>query len=153
MRWRGLTTTDRTPRQPQQHSSFSASALRARRTGLLCLAVTALGWGLNWPVMKALLREWPPLSARGWAGLAAAFGLALLATARRERLAVPRHALGTLLLAAGTNVLAWMGLSTLCMLWLSVAEGALLVYSMPIWAALLAWPVLGERPTPGASPP
>ena len=35
----------------------SASALRARRTGLLCLAVTAVGWGLNWPVMKALLRE------------------------------------------------------------------------------------------------
>ncbi len=57
----------------------SASALRARRTGQLCLAVTAVGWRLNWPVMKALLREWPPLSARGWAGLAAALGLAALA--------------------------------------------------------------------------
>ncbi len=125
----------------------SAPALRARRTGLLCLAVTALGWGLNWPVMKALLREWPPLSARGWAGLAAALGLAVLAALRGERLAVPRRAIGPLLLAAGSNVLAWMGLSTLALLWLGVAEGALLVYSMPIWAALLAWPVLGERPT------
>jgi drug/metabolite transporter (DMT)-like permease len=127
--------------------SSSASALRARRTGLLCLAVTAVGWGLNWPVMKALLREWPPLSARGWAGLAAAFGLAVMAALRGERLAVPRRAFGPLLLAAGSNVLAWMGLSTLALLWLGVAEGALLVYSMPIWAALLAWPVLGERPT------
>ena len=127
--------------------SSPASALRARRTGLLCLAVTAVGWGLNWPVMKALLREWPPLSARGWAGLAAALGLALLATLRGERLAVPRRAIGPLLLAAGSNVLAWMGLSTLALLWLGVAEGALLVYSMPIWAALLAWPVLGERPS------
>ena len=127
--------------------SSPASALRARRTGLLCLAVTAVGWGLNWPVMKALLREWPPLSARGWAGLAAALGLAGLAKLRGERLAVPRRAAGPLLLAAGANVLAWMGLSTLALLWLGVAEGALLVYSMPIWAALLAWPVLGERPT------
>ena len=123
------------------------TALRDRRTGLLCLAVTAVGWGLNWPVMKALLREWPPLSARGWAGLAAALGLAALARLRGERLAVPRRAAGPLLLAASTNVLAWMGLSTLALLWLGVAEGALLVYSMPIWAALLAWPILGERPT------
>ena len=131
----------------QQHVSSTASALRARRTGLLCLAVTAFGWGVNWPVMKALLREWPPLSARGWAGVTAALGLAVLAASRGERLAVPRRAVGRLLLAAAANVTAWMGLATLCMLWLSVAEGALLVYTMPIWAALLAWPVLGERPT------
>jgi drug/metabolite transporter (DMT)-like permease len=77
----------------------------------------------------------------------AALGLALLARLRGERLAVPRRAVGRLLLAAGANVTAWMGLATLCLLWLSVAEGALLVYTMPIWAALLAWPVLGERPT------
>src|SRR5918997_1440717 len=122
--------------------SSPASALRARRTGLLCLAVTAVGWGLNWPVMKALLREWPPLSARGWAGLAAAAGLAPLAGLRRGRPPLPPGAAGRLLLAAGTNVLAWMGLATLAMVWLSVAEAALLVYTMPLWAALLAWPVL-----------
>ncbi len=120
---------------------------RDRQVGVLCLLVTAVGWGLNWPVMKVLLREWPPLSARGWAGMTAALGLAVLAVARGEPLAVPRRAVGRLLLAAASNVTAWMGLSTLCMLWLSVAEGALLVYTMPIWAALLAWPILGERPT------
>jgi drug/metabolite transporter (DMT)-like permease len=125
----------------------SALPARERQIGLLCLLVTAVGWGLNWPVMKALLREWPPLSARGWAGVTAALGLALLATLRGESLAVPRRAFGPLLLAAGANVTAWMGLATLALLWLGVAEGALLVYSMPIWAALLAWPVLGERPT------
>ena len=124
-----------------------ATLSRPRRVGLLCLLVTAVGWGLNWPAMKFLLREWPPLSARGWAGLAAALGLAGLALLRGERLAVPTGSAGRLLLAAATNVTAWMGLGTLCMLWLSVAEGALLVYTMPIWATLLAWPVLGQRPT------
>jgi len=24
----------------------------SRRIGLLCLAITAVGWGLNWPVIK-----------------------------------------------------------------------------------------------------
>jgi drug/metabolite transporter (DMT)-like permease len=47
---------------------------RARRIGLLCLAVTAVGWGLNWPIIKLVLQEWPPLFARGSAGGVAALG-------------------------------------------------------------------------------
>ena len=27
------------------------------------------------------------------------------------------------------------------------SETALIAYTMPVWAAMLAWPVLGERPT------
>jgi drug/metabolite transporter (DMT)-like permease len=115
--------------------------------GLLCLLATALGWGINWPIMKVLLQEWPPLSVRGSAGLAAALGLGVIAVLRGESLAVPRPVRAPLLLAAATNVTAWMGLSTLSMLWLDVAEGALLVYTMPIWVTLLAWPILGERLT------
>jgi drug/metabolite transporter (DMT)-like permease len=120
----------------------------AGRIGLLYLAVTAAGWGLNWPIIKLILRDWPPLFARGTAGLAAAIGLATLALARGERLAIPPRSFSRLLLAAGVNVFAWMGFSTIAMVWLSVAEGALLVYTMPLWATLLAWPIRGVRPTP-----
>lgn len=122
------------------------SPTRSRRIGLLCLLVTAVGWGLNWPAMKFLLREWPPLSARGTAGITAALMLALLAWLRGERLAVPAGAAGRLIVAAALNVTAWMGLATLALLWLDAGQAALLVYTMPIWATLLAWPVLGERP-------
>ena len=125
----------------------SDALLRSRRIGLLCLAVTAIGWGLNWPIIKLLLREWPPLFARGTAGMVAAIGLATFAAIRRESLTVPLRAFGPLSAAAFVNVFAWMGFSTLAMLWLSVTEGALLVYTMPIWATLLAWPMLGLRPT------
>lgn len=125
----------------------SDAMLRSRRIGLLCLAVTAIGWGLNWPIIKLILREWPPLFARGTAGLVAALGLAAVALMRGERLAVPPRAFARLSMAAAVNVFAWMGFSTLAMVWLSVAEGALLVYTMPIWATLLAWPLRGARPT------
>ena len=57
----------------------SDALLRSRRIGLLCLAVTAIGWGLDWPIIKLLLREWPPLFARGTAGMVAAIGLATFA--------------------------------------------------------------------------
>jgi drug/metabolite transporter (DMT)-like permease len=31
-------------------------------------------------------------------------------------------------------------------LWLPASEAALIAYTMPIWASMLAWPILGERP-------
>lgn len=118
-----------------------------RWAGLLCLLVTAFGWGLNWPAVKVLLHEWPPLFARGVAGLAAALLLAAIANRQGERLAFPVRLLPRLCLLALTNVFFWMGLSTVMMQWLTVAEGALLVYTMPIWSMLLSWPLLGARPT------
>ena len=118
-----------------------------RWAGVFFLLVTATGWALNWPAMKILLREWPPLFSRGVAGVAAALLLAAVALCSGERLSVPRQLLPRILLAASTNVFAWMGFSTLSMKWLSVSEGALLVYTMPIWAMLIAWPVLSRRPS------
>jgi drug/metabolite transporter (DMT)-like permease len=116
-------------------------------TGYACLLATIIGWGLNWPALKVLLREWPPLFSRGVAGVAAALLLAAIAARRGDRLRVPRPAIPRLLAASFTNVFAWMGFTTIAMTSLSVAEGALLVYTMPIWTTLLAWPLLGTRPS------
>jgi drug/metabolite transporter (DMT)-like permease len=121
--------------------------VNARWAGVLFLVITATGWALNWPAMRFLLREWPPLFSRGIAGVAAGLLLAIVAVRSGERLSVPREAYARLAFASFTNVFAWMGFGTLCMKWLKVGEGALIVYSMPIWAMLLAWPILGTRPT------
>ncbi len=117
-----------------------------RWTGLGLLAITCTGWALNWAFIKLLLREWPPLFSRGVSGVAAAIVLAIIAGARGESLKVPRGAWGALLLAAFTNVFAWMGFGTAAMVDLSISEGTLLVYTMPIWAMLFAWPMLGTPP-------
>ncbi|MBI5321514.1 DMT family transporter [Bradyrhizobium sp.] len=118
-----------------------------RSIGFLCLVVTAAGWALNWPLMKLLLQQWPPLFARGLAGVLAAAILAALALARRERLAVPREAVPRLVFASFTNVFAWMGFGTMAMKYVTVGEGALIAYTMPIWAMLFAWPFLHVRPS------
>ena len=97
--------------------------------------------------MKLLLQLWPPLFARGLAGTCAAVILGSLALARGQSLAVPREAIPRLLFASFTNVFAWMGFGTIAMKFVTVGEGALLAYTMPIWAMLFAWPVLHSRPT------
>jgi drug/metabolite transporter (DMT)-like permease len=116
-----------------------------RLIGLLLLLVTACSWGSNWPLLKMLLAEMPPLAARGWAGILAAMVLAAGALAFRVPLAVPRPLWGRLFLFSLLNVTAWMGFTTIALVWLLATEGAIVAYTMPIWAALLAWALLGER--------
>jgi drug/metabolite transporter (DMT)-like permease len=120
---------------------------RAATVGFLCLLVTSLGWGLNWPAMKVLLGELPPLFARGAAGSVAGLVFVLAALLMGQSLSVPRPLLGRVAAAAALNVFAWMGFATVAMRWLSVGQCALLVYTMPVWATLLAWPIRGERPS------
>jgi drug/metabolite transporter (DMT)-like permease len=152
--WRGA-AGNMAGRHVWKHAAFSrlhqtgkqVQMKSARWPGVFFLLVTATGWALNWPAMKILLREWPPLFSRGVAGVAASTLLAVIAVCAGEQMRVPRQLMPRMLLSACTNVFAWMGFSTLSMKWLSVSEGALLVYTMPIWAMLLAWPVLSRRPS------
>ena len=97
--------------------------------------------------MKLLLAQLPPLFARGCAGVVAGLAIGLAAAALGQRLSVPREARGRLLAAAFFNVFAWMGFSTLSLRWLPVGPAALLVYTLPVWAMLFAWPLLGQRPS------
>jgi drug/metabolite transporter (DMT)-like permease len=120
---------------------------RVTPAGLAFLAITSVGWGFNWPVTKYLLSELPPLTLRGGTGVIGALLLAALAIARGQSLKVERALWPRLMLAALLNVTGWMVLMGLALLWLPASETALIAYTMPVWAALLAWPVLGERPT------
>ena len=78
---------------------------RIAPAGLMFLAITSVGWGLNWPITKHILTERPPLSTRGLTGVV---GAGLLAAARGHARAKPaRAARGQwprLVLAAVLNV-------------------------------------------------
>ena len=130
---------------PDQHAYGARS--RIAPAGLLFLAITSIGWGFNWPVTKFLLSELPPLTLRGSTGVIGAALLALLALLRGQSLAVDRLMWPRLVMAGLLNVSAWMVLMGLALLYLPASETALIAYTMPVWASLLAWPVLGERPT------
>lgn len=113
--------------------------------GFFLLAVAAIGWGLSFPIMKHLLTEWPPLSSRGLCGVGGASALALVALARGQSLSVPRAMWSRLLLVSTLAISGWVAFMGLALLWLSASEAAVLGISIPVWVALLAWPILGER--------
>jgi drug/metabolite transporter (DMT)-like permease len=128
------------------HPKPSAARTSITPAGLMFLAITSVGWGFNWPVTKYLLGELPPLTLRGATGVIGAALLALLALLSRQSLLVPREIWPRLVLAASLNVGCWMVLMGLALLWLPASEAALIAYTMPVWASLMAWPILGERP-------
>jgi drug/metabolite transporter (DMT)-like permease len=111
------------------------------------LAITSVGWGFNWPVTKYLIGEVPPLTLRGVTGVVGALLLAALAILSRQSLRVTPGQWPRLIMASILNVTGWMVLMGLALLWLPASEAALIAYTMPVWAAMLAWPVLGEQPT------
>jgi drug/metabolite transporter (DMT)-like permease len=71
--------------------------------------------------------------------------LALIAVAQGQRLAVPRQMWGRLLLVSLLTIGGWVAFMGLALLWLQASEAAVLGISIPVWVALLAWPILGER--------
>lgn len=116
-------------------------------TGFVFLGIMSLGAGINWPVQKLLLGEWPPMSARGLSGFAGALVLAFLAIAFRQSLRVPPGMWPRIVISALLNITSWVLMMGYALTILPASEAAIIAYTMPVWTALLAWPVLGERLT------
>ena len=122
-------------------------AVRESMRGYGLLGITALVWGFNWTVSKFLLTELPPFALRGWAGMVGAGLLFAIAALRGERIMPPPGQWRRLAVSGFLNFTCWMGLASLALLWLPAGEAAIIAYTLPIWTALFAWPMLGERPT------
>lgn len=125
----------------------SAARVQSAPTGFIFLAIMSLGAGINYPVQKALLAEWPPMSARGLSGFAAALALAVIALGLRQSLRVPRGMWPRLIVSALLNITAWVLMMGFALMFLPAGEAAILAYTMPAWASLFAWLLLGERLT------
>lgn len=116
---------------------------------LVLILLIGLFWGLNWPAVKTLLGAFPPLGLRGFGFTLGALMLFVLAALRGERLAVPRAELGPLILAGLLTVFGFNVLTAFGQLVTETGKAAIVAFTMPVWAALLAIPVLGEALTRG----
>jgi drug/metabolite transporter (DMT)-like permease len=116
-------------------------------TGLGLLALLALFWGINWPMMKIAVADIPLLTFRAFCVASGAAGMLGLAWARGDAIAVPRAARWPLFWAALTNVGLWNLMVVIGVQLLPPGRAAILGYTMPVWATVLGWLLLGERPT------
>jgi len=115
-----------------------------RLAPVLALVVNAFVWGVSWWPFRALQDEGVhPLWSTALIYLVAFVGFVFLRrSALPELLRTP--ALWLLALAAGLTNVGFNWAVTIG----DVVRVVLLFYLMPAWSVLLAWAVLGERPSP-----
>lgn len=115
------------------------------RQQLIGLVLLTLVWGINWPIMKLSVSDYPPLTFRMlslWLGLPVlGLGLCLLKVPFR----VPRADWRELFWLALTNMFIWHALIIVAVQWLSSGRAAILGYSMPIFSALLGAFIFGNQ--------
>ena len=107
------------------------------RQQLIILVLLTLVWGLNWPIMKLGVTDYPALSFRAlsiWLGIPVlALGLVVLKVPFR----VPRQHWLALLWLAATNMFVWHVCIILAVKTLSSGRAAILGYTMPIFSAVI----------------
>lgn len=114
----------------------------------LMLVAVCFIWGISWPAMKIALLEIPPLSMRTSSSALGALTLFLVCVVKRRRFRIPTLlAWVHVIIASLLNIVGFVIFSSFAQLYASTSRVAILAYAMPIWAVLLAWPLLGERPT------
>ncbi len=116
-----------------------------RAEGICLVLFTACSWGMTWPQSKFLLSMLPPFTMRATCGVAGCIFAFLVAAARRERLIPPRDQWLWLFVFAMLNYGMFIVLTIQALVWLSASEAVVITYTLPIWASILAWPMLGER--------
>jgi drug/metabolite transporter (DMT)-like permease len=121
----------------------------SRKHWILLILLT-LCWGINWPVMKIGVHDFPPLSFRALCMLGGLPAIWLAARWQRIPLTIPPGATGALLRLAIPNMMIWHVLMILAVKMLSSGRAAILGYTMPVWAALFGVLLFGERLSRGA---
>src|SRR6266849_1302029 len=114
------------------------------------VVLLALGWGFNWPVMKVVMAEMPPLHFRVLCLAAGAAGLFAIARANRLPIRVPPGGWPRLIAITLFNVAAWNVLAVYGVTFMESGRAAILAYTFPVWGVLLGvWvlrePVTGSR--------
>ncbi len=128
-------------------TSVKTGFLGSRAEGLCLVLFTACAWGAAWPQTKFLLGQLPPFTMRAFCGACGCVFAFAVALARRERLVPPPGQWGRLFVFSMLNYGVYIVLSTEAQVWLPSSEAVVITYTLPIWAALLGWPLLGEHPS------
>jgi drug/metabolite transporter (DMT)-like permease len=109
----------------------------------LALLVLSLTWGYTWIIAKQALSYAPPFAFAAERCIGAALALMLVVKFTGRSFGIP--APGQMLAIALSQGAAFMAFQTWALVEGGAGKTAVLIFTMPIWTLLMAWPILGER--------
>ena len=114
---------------------------------LWLLVALSFGWGLNWPIMKVVIREMAPMHFRTMCLVGGAAGLFCLARMSGQSIRVPAGQWPRLLATGLVNMTGWNIFAIYGVSLMASGRAAILGYTMPVWGVLLSTWLLGESVT------
>ncbi len=117
--------------------------IRTRRAAYAALVLLTLIWGFNWIAMKQALVDAHPLVfnvQRTWVAVAVLFGALFV---RRGPL-LPEDWIAALVTGFFQTTINFLS-TTMALAGGGAGRTSVLVFTMPFWTLLIAWPVLHER--------
>jgi drug/metabolite transporter (DMT)-like permease len=128
---------------PRSGASPSIVGVHSRRGAYVALVALTLVWGTNWIAMKAALTQADPIVynvQRTWLAVAAVFAVMAL----QRKLALP-PAWWPIVVTGFFQTTVNFGATTMALAGGGAGRTSVLVFTMPFWTLLIAWPVLHER--------
>ncbi len=111
------------------------------------LVFLCLVWGSTWPLLRIALNETTPFTMRvGTAGLGAITLYFICVAMGRDLRVRSLKTWGHLTIASLCNIVGFSLFSVYGQLFAETSRVAIIAYAMPLWAVVLAWIFLGERP-------
>jgi drug/metabolite transporter (DMT)-like permease len=109
------------------------------------ILILTLVWGCNWPILKMGVTELAPLTFRALTLPLAAVGMLIVSRASGDSIRIPRKLWSRVAALAFFNIACWNGLVLFGVQQMPAGRSAILAYTMPVWATVIATFVLHER--------
>lgn len=108
------------------------------RVDTLLIIMVTFSWGLNYPVMKFVVNQYPPASYRAFSFLLGLIALGIYALLSKQSLAVQKNQIPEVIKLSLPNMVFWhVGLIYGITL-LQSGRAAIVGYTMPAWALLVS---------------
>ena len=105
---------------------------------IFILLLLIVVWSVVWPLFRFVVQEVPPLVFRVSAGIPAAILLLFIAKVSSEKLIIPKSKWVPLFFISIFNVTLWQVLMLYGVSMLGGGRAAVLGYTMPVWAVMVA---------------
>jgi len=114
------------------------------RVALGLLALLALIWGVNWPIMKVAVHGVEPWTFRAYCALFGGLGLLAIARAGGHSVMMSRQQFRRAAAVAPFSLGGWIMFSAIGVALMGSGRAAIIAYTMPLWAILAARWLLSE---------